>query len=233
MRYFKIILLIMFLSACRKKTDIKVRVYNYALGEPITDAKVVLIKTKLSGGLFSAGYDCKTIEEKTVDADGYCFFSDEKLRTDKTYQYACKIKYAYGKDVRYNCNPTENSVVIAGKTNEKILHDETFDCFFKVIYNNTLNPSISGDSLIVYMTSPIYEVPGQPFPFGGGGVFNNKNLNADNNYPYPSYFSSDLIKSFAGKHVLKIYKKKMGVVTQTVDTIKIYPYETKTIEINW
>ncbi len=168
MRYFKIILLIMFLSACRKKTDIKVRVYNYALGEPITDAKVVLIKTKLSGGVFSAGYDCKTIEEKTVDADGYCFFNDEKLRTDKTYQYACKIKFAYGKETFYNCTPTENSVVLTGETNDKVLHNETFNCFFKVQYNNLLNPSQTGDSLYVYMTSPKYEVPGQPYPFGGG-----------------------------------------------------------------
>ena len=28
-------------------------------------------------------------------------------------------------------------------------------------------------------------------------------------------------------------KRKMGIVTTSVDTIKIYPYETKIIDVNW
>jgi hypothetical protein len=207
-------------------------VYNYALGEPITDAKVVLIKTKLSGGLFSAGYECKNIEEKTVDVNGYCYFEDERLRTDNTYQYACKIKYAYGKEIKYNCNPTENSVILAGKTNEKVLHDETFDCFFKVQYNNMFNPAVNGDSLILSINSPRYEVPNQPYPFGGGGVFFSSPVYKSGPWGTP-FILQDINKTIAGKHTIHIRKRKMGIVTQTIDTVKIYPYETKTIEINW
>ena len=79
------------LSACKKKTSIQVRVFNYAMNEPITDAKVTLIQSQISGGLFSGGYTCKTIDEKTVDANGYCYFDKEKLRTGGDYEYACKI----------------------------------------------------------------------------------------------------------------------------------------------
>jgi hypothetical protein len=226
------ILLLFLLSTCRKKSDIVITAYNYAMGEPIADAEVIIVESKLSGGLFSATSECKEIAKATTDGNGKCVFNDLKLKKNKNVQYAAKIKYSYGKNDSYNCNVTENSKVNLGNNN-LVLNSSTYDCFFKVQYNNALNPSISGDSLIVYMTSPKYEVPGQPYPFGGGGAFNNKNLNADNNYPYPSVFSSNTIKSNAGKHVLKIYKKKLGILTQTIDTIKIQPYETKLIEINW
>ena len=138
------------LSACKKKTSIQVRVFNYAMNEPITDAKVTLIQTQVSGGLFSGGYTCKTIAEQTADANGYCYFDKEKLRMGSDYEYACKISYAYGTEQAYNCTPTQNSKVDVGKDNDKIIHNESFDAYVRVQYNNLLNPSMSGDSLLYH-----------------------------------------------------------------------------------
>ena len=148
--YLSMFLCIGLLTACKKKTSIKVRVFNYAMNEPITDAKVTLIESQVSGGSFSGGYSCKTIDEQTVDADGYCYFDKEKLRTSSDYQYACKISYAYGRDQAYNCTPTQNSKVDVGKDNDKIIHNESFDAYVRVQYNNLLNPSMSGDSLLYH-----------------------------------------------------------------------------------
>lgn len=99
-------------------------------------------------------------------------------------------------------------------------------------YNNLLNPAQPGDSIHIYISTPLYYLPGEPYSFGGGAFLDFSSYN-DHNYPYPSFIDIPSKKTNAGKNVLKIYKKKMGIITQTIDTIKIYPYETKTIEINW
>ena len=234
MRYLAVIFILCLFTTCRKKSDIEITAYNYALGEPIADAEVIIVESKLRGGLFSASAECEEIAHATTDANGRCAFDNLKLKTKKGVQYAAKIKYSYGKDDFFNCNVTQNSEVEKAGANNLVLNSSTYDCYFKVKINNLLDPSISGDSLYEYATSPRYEVPGQPYPFGGGGVFIGWSSHGDNGFPYPPVVVSDKwVKSNAGKHVLKIYKKKMGVVTQTVDTIKIYPYETKLIEINW
>lgn len=232
-KYLIIVLPLGLLTTCRKKSDIEITAYNYALGEPIANAEVIIVESTLRGGLFNASSDCREIASATTNKEGRCAFDNLKLKTKKGVQYAAKIKYSYGKSDRYNCNVTQNSEVKKGSSNKLILNSSTYDSYFKVQYNNLLNPSIPGDSIIVYLTSPKYEVPGQPYPFGGGGVFNDFNSFYDPNFPYPEVINTQTEETNAGKHVLKIYKKKMGVVTQTIDTIKIYPYETKMIEINW
>jgi hypothetical protein len=231
-KYVALCCALLTLITCKKKSSITVKAYNYAMGEPIANAEVIIVESKIEGGLFSATSDCKEVAHATTDANGQCVFTDLKLKKKQSVQYAAKIKYSYGKSDLYNCNVTENSEIKLG-SNNLVLNSSTYDCFFKVQYNNLLNPSQVGDSMIVSISSPKYEVLGQPYPFGGGGAFGNKNLYGDNNYPYPTVFSSNLIKSNGGKHILRINKVKMGVVTQTIDTVKIYPYETKIVEVNW
>jgi hypothetical protein len=94
------------------------------------------------------------------------------------------------------------------------------------------NPAVNGDSLILSINSPRYEVPNQPYPFGGGGVFFSSPVYKSGPWGTP-FILQDINKTIAGKHTIHIRKRKMGIVTQTIDTVKIYPYETKTIEINW
>ena len=228
-----LVAILLVFTTCRKKSNISITAWNYALGEPITNAEVIIIESQYKGGLFNAGTQCKEIAHATTDANGQCFFDNLKLKKNQNVQYAAKIKYSYDKSDNYHCNVTENSEIKLENSNNKVLNSSTYDCFFKVQFNNLLNPSQTNDSIAIGIISPKYEVPGQPYPFGGG-VYSGWSYYGDNGFPYPSVVISNYsTKSNAGKHVLKIYKKKMGVVTQTIDTIKIYPYETKTIEINW
>lgn len=231
----KLIVFTMFtilLNACRKKSDIIITAYNYALAEPIANAEVIIVESSYSGNLFSASVKCKQIASATTNANGQCVFNDLKLKKNGSQQYAAKIKYSYGKSDFYNCNVTENSKVSLGN-NDLVLNSSDYDAYFRVHYNNTLNPSISGDSLIVSMANPKYTVPGQPYSFGGGGVFSAAPYYGCPQYPFNSSIITTIEKTNAGKNLLYIRKRKMGVVTTSIDTIKIYPYETKTIEVNW
>lgn len=166
-----LITILLVFTTCRKKSDITITAWNYALGEPIANAEVIIIESQYIGGLFNAGTKCKEIAQATTDANGQCFFSNLKLKKDNSIQYAAKIKYSYGKSDRYNCNVTENSEVKLEKMNKLVLNSSTYDCSFKVQYNNMFNPGVNGDSLILSISSPRYEVPNQPYPFGGGGFF--------------------------------------------------------------
>ncbi len=233
MKYFVTLTILCLFTTCRKKSDIEITAYNYALGEPIVNAEVIIVESTLRGGLFNASSDCKEIASATTDDEGRCAFDNLKLKTKRGIQYAAKLKYSYGKSDRYNCNITENSEVKKDGTSNLILNSSIYDAFFKVQINNLLNPSIPGDSLIVGMMSPEHNAPDQPYPFGGGGVFYSAPFYGANGFPFPDVLYSDVKPTSAGKNVLNIRKKKMGVVTQTIDTIKIYPYETKIIEINW
>jgi hypothetical protein len=68
--------------------------------------------------------------------------------------------------------------------------------------------------------------------FRGGGV---GGLKVDYNtyHPFPSLSVSQPIKIFANRLVVKTRKRKMGVVTASVDTVKAYPNETTIIDVNW
>lgn len=232
MRLIPTICVLLFFTTCRKKSDVTITAWNYALAEPIANAEVIIVESKFEGGLFNANSTCKEIAKAITDANGKCIFNDIKLKKTKGVQYAAKLKYSYGKSDRYNCNVTENSEVKLGNSTV-VLNSSTYDCFFKIQTNNLLTPSLPGDSLIARIKSPKYEVPGQPYPFGGGGVFFTGPYYGANGFPYPSTLFSEVKPTNAGKNVLYIRKRKLGIITQTVDTIKIYPYETKLIEINW
>lgn len=221
------------LCHCKRKTNISLTAYNYALAEPIAGAKVVIIERKSGGGIFSPIFSCKEIAQATTDANGECVFDKTRLKTRESYDYFAVVNYAYGKAQGYPCGGKTSGFFNVGKTNSQVLNYSNFECYLRIQYNNKLNPAQTGDSLYLYISSPKYTVPEQPYPFGGGGVFINWNYYGDPGYPYNSLIQTNIVKTNAGKHVLYVYKKKLGVVTQTWDTIKIHPYTTKIIEINW
>ena len=168
--YLSVLLCIVLFTSCKKETNIDVTVYNYAMAEPVADATVVLLEqTGDAGG--GSGASCKVIATATTDNNGHCVFSKEKLRTSSSYKYACNVSYAYGKNQTYTCGQKASNLLQVGKTNELTLNLSSFDAYIRVQYINLLNPSISGDSLIISIGSPKYQVPGEPYPYGGEGYF--------------------------------------------------------------
>ena len=224
-----ILLLSLLCLTCKKKTTTTVLVYNYALAEPIANAKVVLVEKKGEGSDAS----CNIITSSTTDADGKCVFDQEKLRTSSNYSYYCAISEAYNTPQNYPCAGKTSGYLDVGKPNSQMLNVSIFGAYLKVQYNNLLNPSQSGDSINIVIACPKYNVPNDPDPFGGGGVFYSGFEYGCNGYPFNSICLTSAQKTYAGKNVMYTRKRKMGIVTTSVDTIKIYPYETKIIDVNW
>ena len=55
-------------------------------------------------------------------------------------------------------------------------------------------------------------------------------------YPVPAiYFSGGLTKIFANRLVVKTRKRKMGVVTTSIDTVRMHPYNgaVTLVQVNW
>ena len=100
--------------SCKKETNIDVTVYNYAMGEPVADATVVLLEQSGTTGSGSTS-SCKVIATATTDNNGHCVFSKEKLRTSSSYQYACNVSNAYGKDQTYTCGQKSSNLLQVGK----------------------------------------------------------------------------------------------------------------------
>ena len=230
--YLSVLLCIVLFTSCKKETNIDVTVYNYAMAEPVADATVVLLEqTGDAGG--GSGASCKVIATATTDNNGHCVFSKEKLRTSSSYKYACNVSFAYGKDQTYTCGQKASNLLQVGKTNELTLNLSTFDAYVRVQINNELNPSQSGDSLIIGINSPKYQAPDQSYPYGGGGVYTAFPYYGCSGYPFNSSILTSADKTNAGKNSVYIRKRKMGVVTVQYDTIKIQPYQTDTYTVNW
>lgn len=230
---FSIILLTLFFSFCKKKNDITVSVYNYALGEPVSEAKIVITEFTNSDGIFSSKKTCQEKISGTTDQKGYCYFTDVKLKKSNDFTYNVNIKEVYGKSLSYNCGNLSSKLNI-NKHNEVHLSCSDFSANFLFNYKNILTPSIPGDSLEFIVFTPKYFDPVSQNWFGGDVAFIGRRVYGDTTYPFVNNGIINVKeRTKAGKNVMYVYKKKMGVVTQTIDTIKIYPYETKTIEINW
>ena len=80
--------------SCKKKTTIRVRVFNPALNEYVPNATVVLNEIT-DKTLFSSG-GCKEIASEVTDNDGYALFDGEKLSTSSSSKYRCGIKDSWG-----------------------------------------------------------------------------------------------------------------------------------------
>lgn len=220
---------------CRKRTGVSVQVYNYALDEPVRGAVVVLVEKKgdAGGGIFSGNASCQEVAHTTTDENGYCSFDRERLRTGKKYTYFAAVKEAYGHSQSYPCGGKTSGFLDVGKSNTQTLNTSDYPAYFQVRYNNLLNPSVSGDSLIVAINTPLYMIPGEPYPFGGGGAFGAFPYYGCNGFPFASQILLNKTTTNAGNHVMRIRKRKLGVVSTYTETIKIQPYETKIIDINW
>jgi hypothetical protein len=212
---------------------VHIQVYNYAMGEPIANATVLLLESRVTGGLFSGSSTCKTIASATTNGNGECTFDNEKLRKDKSYLYACNVSYAYGKDQFYTCGQKYGNAIQVGKTNTQVLNVSSFDAYVRVQINNLLSPSSTVDSLVISINTPKYQAPDQAFPFGGGGVMGGVYTTNSPYYPFPASLLSNIQKTDAGKNSVYIRKRKMGVVTVIYDTIKIQPDQTGIYTINW
>jgi hypothetical protein len=231
-KYLVALLLLMSISTCKKKTTINVTVFNYAMNEPVANAKVVLVERKESG-LFTSNASCSEIANATTDANGNCSFDNEKLRSNSSYDYFLAVSNAYGVPQSYPCGGFSAGFLTKGKPQQKTLDASSFDAYFVVQYNNLLNPSQMGDSLVVTITNPQYLIPGEPNTFGGGGVFYAFPYYGCNGFPFPNIITTESVRTDAGRNTVHIRKRKMGVTTTSVDTVKIYPNQTATVVINW
>lgn len=232
-KYSFLFLPLLFIVACKKNTAVKVNVYNYALDEAVPGAKVVLIERK-EGGLFETDASCSEIASINCDVNGNCSFDREKLKTNSRYKYFLAIKEAYGVEISYPCGGKTSGFVDVGSSQSEILNADIFDGFVQVRYNNLLNPSQPGDSLIIGLSTIEYPNPKGGVVQGGGGVFGafpHYNINDPPNNPPQILLPPIRIKAQRLRRYVR--KHKLGVITVKIDTIKIYPNTTTIVEIDW
>jgi hypothetical protein len=222
-KYLCIIFLAFILTTCKKKTSVKVTVFNYALNEPVSNAVVALIE-RHQGGWSAAS--CNEIDNVTTDANGECEFDNEKLRSKSSYDYFFAITNLYDQTQTYPCAGKTTGFITKGKAETLVLRANG-EGLIVLQFNNVLTPALIGDSLIYRVSSATYLVPGEPFPFGGGGVL----VGAFSTYPPLIVLAPETTDG--GKKIVNIRKRKMGVVTTNVDTVKVYPNQTTTVVINW
>jgi hypothetical protein len=231
LKYFVVLALCLFCLTCKKKTTIKVEVFNFALNEPIANATVALVERKLNN--FGASYSCNEIETRTTDANGECSFDREKLKTNSKYQYYFAITSAYGIQQSYPCAGKTSGFIKVGESQEQVLNYSNIDgsIFFET--NNLLNPAQIGDSLSLYMNSDIYYVANDPNNKGGGGVQNSYSFYGDYSYPYPTKMTSNIIKTPCGYKTLRIRKRKLGNAETIFVKYKVLPNETTRVVVDW
>lgn len=228
------VLAICFVSyTCKKKTSIDVNVLNYRLDEPVANAKVVLIERELS--TFGNTYSCNEIASARTDANGNCNFDKEKLKDRSKFEYFLVVAEAYGKAQTYPCGGKTSGFLKVGDNQKQKLDVGGIKTVFKVQYNNLLNPSQPNDSLIVSLTTIAFtQANGSPF-LGGGGVFGGFQYYLPLNPPpsYPSIYTTEVITTEAQRLKRYIRKRKLGVMSVKIDTIKVLPNQTNIVEIDW
>ena len=212
------------ITSCKKETTITVKVFNPALNEYVDNATVVLLEVKSS--------NCTEIASAVTDANGAAVFSKEELHTSSSYKYKLGIQDSWGIAHQDPCGTITQNYLNVGHTNEVLLSDY-LEIEYKVRCNNTLNPSISGDSLTCSVSPMVYYDPVYNITQGGGGG-QYVNFTYDLNYPVASVYTSPAIKIFANRLVVTTRKRKMGIGSTTVDTVRAYPSNGVTIvDINW
>ena len=233
-KYFFIFLLALAITTCKKKTSIKVKLFNPALNEYVANAKIVLVDKKgySNDGKHAGSKDCEEIANAITDNNGECFFDREKLVSSKKHNYFVAVKESWGAEQFYPCGGDALCYIDVGNNNDKVLSD-VGEADFIIQYNNLLNPSQQDDSLIVNLFTIGYtDLVGNVFQ-GNEGVFGTSHFYGYNGFPFASSFTTPLMKIKSQRLKCTIRKRKMGIVTTTVDTVKVYPNQTTTIPINW
>jgi hypothetical protein len=218
------------ITSCKKNTTVTVKLFNPALNEYVANATIVLLE-QTDKSLFSSS-SCKEIASATTDANGVAVFSKENLHTSSSYKYKLGIKDSWGIAHQDPCSSqTQNYLNVGGSNNVQL--SDYLEIEYRVRCNNTLNPSISGDSLTCSVSPMVYYDPVYNITQGGGGG-QYVNFTYDLNYPVASVYTSPAIKIFANRLVVTTRKRKMGIGSTTVDTVRAYPSNGVTIvTINW
>lgn len=159
-----IILLVLVLTTCKKKTTIKVKLLNPALNEYVANAKVVLVQRKETA---FGSYSCEEIASAVTDNNGECFFDKKKLKSASKFQYLCAVTESWGVQQAYPCAGKTSNYLAKGDEQDWLLTDYA-DGFLQVQYNNLLNPSQPNDSLVVSIYTAVYYDPILGHTQGGG-----------------------------------------------------------------
>jgi 5-hydroxyisourate hydrolase-like protein (transthyretin family) len=219
-----LVCLIFYFTSCKKETTITVKVFNPALNEYVANATVVLLEMTSS--------NCTELATATTDNSGTAMFSKEKLHTSSSYHYQFGIKESWGIAHANACGTQAQNYLEVGKTQEVQISDY-LEIEYRVRCNNTFNPGISGDSLRCDVAPMVYYDPMLGHTQGGGGgatvIFA-----YDVSYPMTAVYTSSSTKIFANRLVVTTRKRKLGILTTTVDTVRAYPSNGVTIvDINW
>ncbi len=231
--YFYLSIAVILLSTCKKKTTVHVKLLNPALNEYVANATIVLVEKKgeAGGGLFIGNVSCKEIATAVTNANGEAVFDKEKLRRATKYNYFFAVKESWGLAQSYPCGSKASGFLTKGKTQEVLLTDY-IETYVKMQYNNVFNPGMSGDSLKCSVEQSLYYDPVSGGTQGGGGI-GGISIDYNTYYPFPSVSVTSPVKIYANRLIVSIRKRKMGVVTTSLDTIKAYPNQTTVVQVNW
>jgi hypothetical protein len=166
LKVFALLVVVLGFYTCKKKTAIEANVYNYRLDEPVANARVVLVERKESGLLVS-DISCTEIASATTDAQGNCSFDKEKLKTGAKYTYYLAVAEAYGKAQDYPCGGKTSGFLEIGENQNQKLDVGGIEATLRIQFNNLLNPSQPGDSLIIGLSTIEYNTP-KGLALGGG-----------------------------------------------------------------
>jgi hypothetical protein len=133
----------------------------------------------------------------------------------------------------YTCAGKTSGYIPKGKDQEWLVTDYA-EGYLQVQLNNLLSPSQPADSLIVSIISTEYYDPILGHSQAAASLFGTYEFYDINNPPnHPAIIMANPIKTVAGIKIATIRKRKLGNVSTTVDTFKIYPGQTKLYQINW
>ena len=232
-KYFLIIVLALIVTACKKKTDIEIKLYNPYLDEYVKGATIAIIERKgnAGGGLFSGNATCKEVATSVTDENGIAMFDNTKLKTRDGYVYYPVLKEAWGITKNYSCGGYNGNFIKKGVVNSIIKSDRTDGGNLSMQYNNLFSPAILGDSLYAFaLKLSGYDPELGRILEGSGGIAGVQAY--DPLLSYPSTILSNNTK-INGRFEVYIRKKKNGVVTVFTDTIKSYPNQTTIIQVDW
>lgn len=231
-RSFVIIFILVLFANCKKETDVTVKIYNPALDEYVSGAKVLIFDVDISA--FSSGR--KDITIGVTDEKGVAYFRNVKFNKNSKHQYHTGLKESWGIE---NSNvydaPSYNGSIKAGSNCEVTLYDIKTSANFNFQFENLLSPSQSGDSICFSLSTIKYQTYAHSlYSWHGGDTVYKSTIKYDiATMPYPSVFNSNTLNCATSRVILTIRKIKMGVLSNEVDTLKIYPNTLNVIHIKW
>jgi hypothetical protein len=228
---------LMTFTFCKKKTDLKVTVYNPYIQKYVKDAKISLKEFHESNFFTSGTLGTKTYDRMKVVASGYTdengvvIFSNEKLRPSRMYHYFIDLTEIWGSSTK-QFDRNAFASLDKGNANERVISDYTKGTA-NIQFNNLFQPAQSGDSICILPDWHELYDPQYNQNITGEGIENIYiSYNVSNNLP--NNFSINGYPEHAGgKVLLNIRKRKLGILTLDTMTIQFYPKQTTTIFINW